>query len=125
MKKILLVLGIILLVFGCNNEQKRMDNMSNKLLTRITNVCQLNADQVTKITPLVESFVKLRKETKEKYGNDQEAFRNAMQANRGKFVDTIKTVLSPDQFEKLKASFQQQRAKQTGQGGDQDGGSQD
>ena len=48
-----------------------------------------------------------------------------MQANRGKFVDTIKTVLSPDQFEKLKASFQQQRAKQTGQGGDQDGGSQD
>lgn len=125
MKKIILVLGIIVLAIGCNSEQKRMNKISTKLLTRITNVCQLNPDQVTKITPIVENFVKLRKETKEKYQNDQEAFRNAMELNRGKFIDTIKTIITPDQFEKLKTSFQQQKEKQTGQGGDQEGGGQD
>jgi predicted component of type VI protein secretion system len=123
MKKIIfIVLGIILVGIGCTNEQKRMDKMTNKLLTRISNTCQLSPDQVTKITPIAESFVKLRKETKDKYENDQEAFRNAMEINRKKFIDTIKTILTPDQFEKLKTSFQQQRAKQSAE---QEGGSQD
>jgi predicted component of type VI protein secretion system len=122
MKKIILVLGIILLGISCNNEQKKMDKMNNKILTRITNVCQLSPEQVTKILPITENFVKLRQATKDKYSKDQDGFKSAMEVNRKNFIDTIKTILTPDQFEKLKASFQQQKAKQ---GGDQDGGGQD
>lgn len=84
-----------------------MDKMNNKLLTRITDACQLTPDQVTKISPITENFIKLRKATKDKYENDQEAFKNAMQANRKKLIDTIQTILTPAQYEKLKASFQQ------------------
>lgn len=121
MKKIILVLGVILLVMGCNNEQKKLDKMNNKILTRITDVCQLTPDQITKISPITENFVKLRKQAKDKYASDEDGFKNAMEVNRKKFIDTIQTILTPDQFEKLKASFPQ-KAKQNGQGGEQEGG---
>lgn len=124
-KKIILLVGIILVGIGCNNEQKKMDKMTNKLLTRINNACQLSSDQTAKIKPLTEHFIELRKATKDKYSNDQEAFKSAMEINRSKFLDSLQTILTPDQFEKLKTSFQQQRAKQNGQDGNQQGGGQE
>jgi hypothetical protein len=121
MKKIILVLGIILLGIGCNTEQEKMDKMNKKILARITNVCQLSPDQVTKISPITENFIKLRIATKDKYGNNEQGFKNAMEANRKSLIDTLQKILTPNQFEKLKASFQQQKNK-NGQGGDQEGG---
>lgn len=120
MKKIILILGIILLGMSCNNEQKRIDKMTNKLLTRISNACQLSSDQVTKIKPIAVNFIKTRKETKAKFENDQNALKNAMETGRNKFMDTLKSILSPDQYDKLKASFQQQKNRQNGQGGEQE-----
>lgn len=108
MKKIILAFGVILLTAGChNNEQQQVAKMTPKLVNRINSACQLTPDQEAKITPIAENFIKLRKDTKVKYQNDEEGFRNAMQANRQKFLDTLKTILTPDQFEKLVTAFQQ------------------
>jgi len=125
MKKIILAFGIILLVIGCNNEQKQVDKMTTKLVGKINSVCQLTPDETTKLQPIVGNFLKLRKANKDKFGSDMDAFKKANESNRKSFIDTLKTILTPDQFEKLKTAFQQQRAKQNEQGGDQDGGGQD
>jgi hypothetical protein len=120
MKKLILVFSIVLIGIACSNPQKQEEKMKTKLVDKINSVCQLTPDETNKIGPIAENFIKLRKASKDKYGNDEIAFKKANQLNRSQFMDTLKTILTPEQLEKLKAAFQQQRAKQDG--GQQDGG---
>lgn len=122
MKKLILTFGILLIGIGCSNTQKQEEKMKAKLIDKINSVCQITPDETNKIEPIAENFIKQRKATKDKYGNDKDAFKKANQLNRVQFMDTLKTILSPEQFEKLKTAFQQQRAKQEGQGGEQQEG---
>jgi hypothetical protein len=125
MKKLLLTLGIVLVGIACNNGQKQADKMTSKLVEKINSVCQLTPVQTSKIQPLAENFIKLRKANKDKFGSDQDAFRKANESNRNTFVDSLKSILSPDQYDKLKTFFQQQRAKNGQGGGDQENGGQE
>lgn len=115
MKKLFLVLGICLVGFACNSMQQKEDNRVTKMITKMTAVCQLTPEQAGKIQPILATFIKTRVENKDKYAGDQEALRKADSTIRKNYIDTLRTILSPGQYEKLQAFRAQQ--KQNKQGG--------
>ncbi|HTB33159.1 MAG TPA: hypothetical protein VK808_14115 [Bacteroidia bacterium] len=130
MKKLVLVLGIVLVGFGCSTHgpsNKPEDKMANKMADKLSTVCQLTPEQRGTLVPIITKFVKTKMDNKDKYASDQTALIKADSINRTTYLDTLKKILSPDQFAKLKAFHMQQRANKQGgkPGGDPDNGGQE
>jgi len=109
MKKTILAFVIILIGIGCNNIPQSQKK-STEILEKMTNVCQFNPDQANKLSPIIEDFVKTRTDNMNKYEMNPQELKNANDSNRVHFMNKIKTILTPEQLEKLKAYWAQQRA---------------
>jgi len=119
MKKIILAFAIIVFGIACNSgKEKKEENRAAKIIAKMTTVCQLTPDQASKVQPILETFIKTKVDNKDKYASDQEALRKADSVNRRHYMDTLKTILSPDQIEKLKTLKMQKPNQQ--KGGEQD-----
>jgi hypothetical protein len=113
MKKLILSFTIILFAFGCKNEQKQADKLENRMITKITTVCQPTPDQQSKIKAAVDSYVNLRIQYKHKYSNDQDSMDIMNKSAKNNYINTLKTILSPEQVEKLQAANKQEKEKQS------------
>jgi predicted component of type VI protein secretion system len=122
MKKLVLILGICFVGIACNlGKEKQENNRVTKMIAKMTTACQLTPEQAGKIQPILATFIKTRIENKDKYASDQEALRKADSTIRKNYIDTLKTILSPEQYEKLKAFHARQKEdKQGGSKEDQD-----
>lgn len=104
MKKLILTFGIILAgIFTVNaqTQDASVEKQVNKIITEYTSVAQLTPDQVTKVKPMLETFITTRKANKEKYANDEEGLKEANKTNRENLDAQLKTVLSADQIQKI------------------------
>ncbi len=124
MKKIVIFYGILIIGVGCNSgTQKNEENRAAKVISKMTAICQLTPDQSAKLEPIVETFIKTKVDNRDKYASDQPALRKADSVNKRHYIDTLKKILTPDQFEKFKAARAQMKAnKNAGQdnGGEQE-----
>jgi hypothetical protein len=113
MKKLVLAFGIILAsVFSINAQNAAASgSQSDKMVNKLTTACQLTPDQVTKVRPLVDSFLKTRAENKQKYASDAEGLKTANKANRENFKSQLSALLSADQKEKFKEYQKEQQEK--------------
>jgi hypothetical protein len=110
MKKLILTFGIVLAgLFTAQAQEQKTDNKADKVITEYTSVAQLTPDQVTKVKPMVESFIATKKANKEKYANDAEGMKTANKANRENLITQLSTVLSADQIQKIKDHMKTQR----------------
>jgi hypothetical protein len=117
MKKLILTFGIVLAgLFTVQAQEQKTDKQVDKVVTEYTSVAQLTPDQVTKVKPMVETFIATRKANKEKYANDAEGLKTANKANRENLISQLSTVLSADQIQKIKDHIkaQKQRSKASG-----------
>ncbi len=112
MKKLTLLFGIALFAFGCKNEQKQAEKLENRMITKITTVCQPTPDQQLKIKAAVESYVKSRLDYKHKYSNDQDSMDIMNKTAKNNYINTLKIILTPEQAEKLQAANKQEKEKQ-------------
>ncbi|HXP52004.1 MAG TPA: hypothetical protein VN922_18760 [Bacteroidia bacterium] len=113
MKKFILTFGIILTaLFTVNAQNGTIDTktQTDKILSEYTSIGNLTPDQVAKVRPILENFYTTRKENKEKYANDSEGMKAANKANRENFAEQLKTVLSPEQIQKMKEYDRKKRA---------------
>ena len=104
MKKLILTFGIILAgLFTVNAQSGAADSktQAEKVLTEYTSVANLTPDQVTKMRPILENLLTVRKENKEKYANDPAGMRAANKANNDNAADQMKAILSADQIQKI------------------------
>jgi hypothetical protein len=110
MKKLLLTFGIFLAGIVFVNAQDKTEAKATKMVNRITQVCGLTPDQVAKIQPLAESFIKTREANKQQYANDPTGLKSANKANNQSYKAQLNTILTADQQQKLKDYMAQQRA---------------
>ena len=113
MKKLILALGIVLTsVFSVSSQDKAAaGNAADKMVNTITKVCTLTADQVTKIKPMVATFVQTRAENKEKYANDPDGLKTANDKNKATLKSQLVTVLTADQQAKYEQYLKEQQEK--------------
>lgn len=114
MKKLLLLLYIALTAFGCNDEQKRIDKMATKMANNVNTACQLSADQQTKVKAAAREFDSTKIVNIDKYAKDQEVLLNLNNIARTTYIGKLKTILTPDQLDKLKAWHEQHKDGQQG-----------
>jgi predicted component of type VI protein secretion system len=122
MKKLALFLGILLIGIGCNSgtsSEKKEETRASKIISKMNTICQLTSDQSARLQPIVENFIKTKIDNRDKYASDQTALRKADSTNRTNYVDSLRKILTPDQFEKLKSA--RKMNKQDGKGGDNGG----
>jgi hypothetical protein len=86
MKKYLSTTLLLLsaIMFSCaqgNTQEKRVTKMMNDL----QQACQLTADQSAKVQPMVQTFVKIAADNKQKYAGDKNARKSANESNRANF----------------------------------------
>ncbi len=113
MKKLLLTSGIIFLLVACNNEKKQAEKMENRMEAKIVAACQPTADQQAKIKATIEEYVNARLANKHKYSKDQDSLDMENKQAKNKYINTLKTILTPEQVEKVQNAFKQEKAKQT------------
>lgn len=112
MKKLILAFGIILAgVFSVHAQENKADKETNKMVTTLTNVCQLTPDQVAKVQPMISTFVQTKIANKQKYVNDADGLRTANKENRENLKSQLNTVLTTDQQEKYKGYMKEQKEK--------------
>ena len=111
MKKFIVTFGIILAGICYVNAQDKADS---KMLDHLTQVCQLSPDQVSKVKPIIENYVSSRKANKQKYAGDKTAMKSADKALKENYKSQLKTVLTPDQMERLKADIAQHKTSKKG-----------
>ncbi len=111
MKKLILTLGIFLIGVMSINAQ---DKVATKIVNKMTVVCGLSSDQVAKVQPIVEDYVKGREANKQQYASDPEGLKTANRTLNKNYKAQLKTVLSPEQIEKLKAYKAQHKGDKKG-----------
>lgn len=114
MKRFILLLCVTLFAFGCANEQKRIDKMASKMVNTINTACQLTPDQQTKVKDAASAFVKAKMENADKYAQNQEILINRNAAAKNDYVAQLKSVLTPDQLDKLKTYHEQHKEEPQG-----------
>ena len=113
MKKLLLAFGIILAsVFSATAQNT--DAQTKKMVGNLTQVCGLTPDQVSKITPIIKTFVETRAANMQKYSTDDAGRKAANKENRENMMNQLKTILSADQMTKLKEHMKEQHEKRAG-----------
>lgn len=106
MKKVIIGLGLILLAAGCSNDNKR----ETKIIANMNAACQLTPDQKSKVAPLIEDFLKVKRSNEDQYASDPAGLKKANEANRQDYLKKLQTVLSPEQYEEFQAYTAKQRA---------------
>lgn len=125
MKKLILTFSILLASFMVGKAQDNTTAKATKLVNHINQVCGLTPDQVSKLQPIAESYIKAREANKQQYANDPAGLKSANRTNNQNYKAQLKTILTPDQQQKLKDYMAQQRANRqhressTGVGGDE------
>ncbi len=114
MKRLILTLGLIIAGIFCVNAQEKGDKIANKMVSHLTQVCGLSDDQVAKVQPIVADFIKTRMANKQQYANDAAGLKAANKTNRENYKNQLKTVLTADQVEKLKADMKNRRGNKRG-----------
>lgn len=107
MKKIILTFGIFLAGVFLVNAQ---DKAATKLVDHLTQVCGLTPDQVSKLQPIAEDYIKARRANRQQYANSPDSLRMANKANNKNYKAQLNTILTPDQQQKLKDYNEKQRA---------------
>ncbi len=120
MKKLILTFGLVLATLFCVNAQEKGDKATTKMVNHLTQVCGLSQDQVAKVQPIVADFVKTRMANKQQYASDPAGLKAANKTARENYKTQLKTVLTADQVEKLKADMANKRANKGGQGEEQE-----
>ena len=115
MKKLILTFGIVIAGLCSVYAQTKGDKATAKLVDKLTQICQLSPEQVTKVQPIVADFVNGRISNKQQYGNDPVALKSANKANRENYKAQLKTVLSPEQMHTLKAYEEQHKGNRQGE----------
>lgn len=116
MKKLIVTFGIFLAGIVFVNAQDKAAAMQTKMVDRMTQVCGLTPDQVSKVQPIVAGYVKARQANKSQYANDPAGLKSANKKATEDYKSQLNTVLSTDQQAKLKAANEQMRAKRQGGG---------
>jgi Spy/CpxP family protein refolding chaperone len=111
MKKFILIAGIFLAGVFFANAQDKTDAKATKLVNRITQICSLTPDQVTKVQPLAEEFIKAREANKQQYANDPDGLKNANKATTKSYKAKLDAIITPEQQQKLKEANEQRKAK--------------
>jgi hypothetical protein len=110
MKKLILTLGIVLAgLLTVQAQEQKTDKQTDKIITEYTSVAQLTPDQVTKVKPMVESFIATRKLNKTTYANNADGLKTANKTNRDNLLTQLSTVLSADQIQKIKEHIKEQK----------------
>ncbi len=112
MKKLVSLFIIVLFAFGCGSDQKRIEKMTDKMISKMNTACQLTPDQESKIRPLVAGYIKTRVELRTKLANKPDSLKKANLANRDNFITNLKTIVTPKQFEKIQEYNRKQKANQ-------------
>ena len=119
MKKIILTFGIFLAGIFFVNAQDKTDAKATKLVSRLTQVCSLTPDQVSKVQPLAVDFIKAHEANKQQYANDPVGLKSANKATIASYKAKLDAILTADQQQKLKEANAQRRAnRKAGQGAD-------
>ena len=77
---------------------------AEKMMAKMKSIITLTPDQEAKIKPMMETFAKAKAENKTKYATDPKAMKEANEKAKETYKSQIKTVLTPDQQEKMKAA---------------------
>jgi hypothetical protein len=110
MKKLILTFGIVLAgLFTVQAQEQKTDKQADRIITEYTSVAGLTADQVTKVKPMVESFIATRKLNKTTYANNADGLKTADKANRENLIKQLSTVLSADQIQKIKDHLKEKK----------------
>lgn len=107
MKKLILTFGIFLAGIFFVSAQ---DKAATKLVNHLTQVCGLTPDQVSKIQPIAEDFIKTRRANKQQYANSPDSLKMANKANTKNYKSQLNAILTADQQQKLKEANAQRRA---------------
>jgi len=122
MKKLILTFSILLAGLVMVNAQDKTNAKATKLVDRINQACGLTSDQVSKLQPIAESYIKAREANKQQYANDPASLKSANKTNNQNYKAQLSSILTPDQQQKLKDYMTQQRAqrkdKKSGTDGD-------
>lgn len=110
MKKLILTFGVFLAGIFFVNAQDKTDK-ATKLMNNITKICSLTPDQVTKIKPITEGFIKTQEANKQQYANDPNGLTAANKASMKDYKTKLDAILTPEQEEKLKEANQARKAK--------------
>ena len=122
MKKLILTFSILLAGLVMVNAQDKTAAKATKLVNRINQACGLTPDQVSKLQPIAESYIKTREANKQQYANNHDSLKSANKANNQNYKAQLNAILIPDQQTKLKAYNAQQRAnKKSEKGASQEG----
>jgi len=127
LKKYLWIAVVLLAgIVACNSGNKNGANMSSekqveKLMGDMQEACKLTPDQVTKVQPIVQTFVNARISSVQQYGEDKQALKSAMETNRKNFKASLSAVLTPDQMTAFE-QYVKQRAEARRKADGQDGG---
>lgn len=110
MKKLILTFSILLAGLVTVNAQNKIADKATKMVNKLTEVCGLTADQVAKIQPIAEAYVKTREANKQQYANDPVGLKAANKKSNQSYKAQLQTILTPDQQQKLKDYLAQQKA---------------
>lgn len=113
MKKLLLAFGIMLAsVFTVSAQTNdAAEKQTTKMVNNLTTACQLTPAQVTKVKPIIQTFVETRIANKQKYAGDAAGMKAANKQNRENMMSQLKTILSADQQAKLKEYMKEKQEK--------------
>jgi hypothetical protein len=118
MKKLILTFGIFLAGVFYINAQDKATIKANKMVDHLNEVIGLSPDQVAKIQPLAEDFVKAREANRQQYAGDVNGRKSADKTAHENYKAQLKTILSPQQIEKLRVYNSQQKANKKGESGE-------
>lgn len=111
MKKLISTLSIVLF-FALTSQVKAQDfnpqMMAQRQLDRLTTELSLSKDQVKKMEPLLVSRVEKMMEFRQAGMEREEMMAEMKKLNDGQ-MDSIKAILTPEQFEKYKTVQSQMR----------------
>jgi hypothetical protein len=112
MKKMISKLAIMLVLLAFTTQVKAQDfnpqMMAHRQLDRLATELSLNKDQIKKLEPLLVSRVEKMMEFRQA-GMDRDAMMAEMKKLNDGQLDSIKAILTPEQFEKYKTVQSQMR----------------
>jgi Spy/CpxP family protein refolding chaperone len=119
MKTIILAIAMIFSSIGTfaqgektqNKERKSVDERATRATRMMTANLQLNQEQSSKIVPVLKEREIAKDLAREKHANDKAAKKAAIKAAHDKADESLKTILTPEQFTKLLALREEQKQK--------------
>jgi hypothetical protein len=110
MKRLILTFSILLAGLVMVNAQDKTTEKATKLVNHLNQVCGLTSDQVSKLQPIAESYIKTREANKQQYANDPAGLKSADRTNNQNYKAQVKAILTPDQQQKYQDYMAQQKA---------------